>query len=547
MISPTRSLLMFLSLGLVHGQAWLSYPRLARPALAVPGDTLQVVFKASGAPSPLNITLLSEFGNFSLAHDDPQAQDTLYAVNAFVPSGAEPGLYSLAVDLPAGSDTQPNAVMIYGSWGDSVSFLHLTDIHIGNSSTESQNYARAVQEANLLNPDFVIITGDIAEKGQVDESPTWYQEFLGITAGLRVPAFVVSGNHDWYNWMYLGNEETNYLQIVNPYPDYAFDYGALLHMLCLDTGPDNIYWDFDSYCYGFNAGQLAFIMDDLSQNQGVPLLVAMMHGPVIDRDDNDDSNTHGVAEFISYSETYGLDMAIAGHTHEDRLFLSDGTWVQGDMPDPMPDTPYFIQTVTTCKADPGVAGYRFLAGDANGLIEFTEDGSADRSLRLYNLDDAYYYNLDSTACAITITNTNTRCFYDGRVWPRMKPGLEYEVVGPGYLVRQAPSGLCEVAVDSIPPGTTVLYIGSVGVSETAGGMPPGLMQKDGWLWAFPGKGIVASLEIYDPAGRLVETLFRGAWEKPMGFDLGRFRPGIYLAVLRNEDGILSARRLFVLE
>jgi len=106
---------MLLSLGLAHAQAWLSYPRLARPALAIPGDTLRVVFKASGAPSPLNITLLSEFGNLSLAHDDPQAQDTLYAVNAFVPSGAEPGLYSLALDLPAGSDTQPNAVMIYGS------------------------------------------------------------------------------------------------------------------------------------------------------------------------------------------------------------------------------------------------------------------------------------------------------------------------------------------------------------------------------------------------------------------------------------------------
>lgn len=532
---------------LTQAQAWLSYPRLARPALAVPGDTIEILFRTSSAPSPIYLTLLSEFGNIPLAHDDPQAQDTLYTLNAFVPSGAEPGLYSLALGLPAGSDTQPNAVMIYRAWRDTVRFLHFTDIHIGNSATESQNYARALQEANLINPDFVIITGDIAEKGQVAESPDWYREFLDITAGLRVPAFVISGNHDWYNWMYLGNEETNYLQLVNPYTDYTFDYGTLLHMLCLDTGPDNIYWDFDSYCYGFNAGQLNFIQQDMSQHQGVPLLMAMMHGPVIDRDDNDDSNTHGVDEFVSYSETYGLDMAIAGHTHEDRLFLSDGTWIHGDMPDPMPEAPFLIQTVTTCKADPGVAGYRFLAGDSGGLIEFAEDGSADRSLRLYKLDDAYYYNLDSTACAITITNTNTRCFYDGRVWPRMKPGPEYEVVGPGYLVRQSSSGLCEVAVDSIPPGTTVLYIGPVGVSETAGGLPPGLMQRDGLLWAFPGKGIAASLEIYDPAGRLVETLFRGAWEKPMSFDLGRFRPGIYLAVLRSEARIMSARKVFALE
>ncbi len=544
---PVRGFLLLLLGGLAHGQAWLSYPRLARPALAVPGDTIQVVFKASGAPSPLYLTLISEFGSIPIAHDDPQAQDTLYAVNAFVPPGSEAGIYSLAINLPSGSDTQPNAVMIYGGWRDTVRFLHFTDVHIGNSARESQNCARAVREANLANPDFVIITGDIVEKGQVGDSPGWYREFLNIVSGLRVPAFVVSGNHDWYNWMYVGNEETNYLRIVNPYPDYTFDYGSLLHILCLDTGPDNIYFDFDSYCYGFNSAQLAFIQQDMSQHQGFPLLVAMMHGPVIDRDDNDDSNTHGVDEFISYSETYGLDMAIAGHTHEDRLFLSDGTWVQGDMPDPMPGTPYFIQTTTTCKADPGVAGYRFISGDAGGLLEFTEGGSADRSLRLYNLDDAYYYNSDSTSCAILITNANSRCFRDGRVWPRMKPGHEYEVSGPGYLVRQAPSGLCEIAVDSISPGVTILYIGTVGLSEIAGGLSPGLMQRDGFLWAFPGKGAFASCELYDATGRLADLLFRGTWDQPMSFDLRRFSPGIYIAIMRNDGNVMSATRVFVVK
>jgi len=536
-----------LFVGLSFAQAWLSYPRLARPALAVPGDTIQVFFKASGPTTPLYIDLLSEFGNISLPHDDTRAQDTLYSVRAFIPSAAGHGLYALAISLPAGTDTQPNAVMIYPGWRDTVSFLQFTDIHIGNSDRESRNYARAVQEANLVYPDFVIITGDIVEKGQVDDSPDWYREFLEISSALRVPCFVVSGNHDWYNWMYIGNEETNYLRLVNPYPDYSFSYGSLLHMLCLDTGPDNIYWDFDSYCYGFRPDQLAFIEEELSRNRGFPLLFAMMHGPVIDRDDNDDSNTHGVEEFIRCAETYGLDMAIAGHTHEDRLFLSDGTWVQGQLPDPLPDQPLFIQTVTTCKAGSGSAGYRFLMGDASGILAFTEGGSADLSLRLYNIDAAYYYNNDSTACAILITNLNGRTFYDGRAWPRMKPGPQYEVAGPGYLVRQAPSGLCEVAVDSIVPGTTVLYVGPVGVSEEAELMPPGLMQKGSRLWAFPGEGVYACLELYDPAGRLVEKPFCGAWERPMGFDLSHLAGGIYIAVLRTKSGILTAKKLFVIE
>ncbi|MEO0180627.1 MAG: metallophosphoesterase [candidate division WOR-3 bacterium] len=529
---------------LLLAQPWLSYPRLARPALAVPGDTISVVFKASGPLSPLYITLISEFGSISLSHDEPEAHDTLYSLCAFIPYGAEPGLYALALSTPLGSDTQPNAVMIYGSWRDTVRFLHFTDIHIGYSARESQNYTRATREANLINPDFVIITGDIVEKGQVGDSPNWYREFLEISESLRVPCFVVSGNHDWYNWMYVGNEETNYLRIVNPYPDYAFDYGSILHMLCLDTGPDNIYVDLDSYCYGFRPDQLSFISQDLSQHRDYPLLMAMMHGPVIDKDDNDDSNTHGTTEFITYSETYGLDMAIAGHTHEDRLFLSDGTWVQGDLPDPLPDVPMFIQTTTTCKADPGSAGYRFISGHRGGLLEFTENGSADRSLRLYNLDDSYYYNNDSTTCAIVITNANNRCFYDGRVWPRMRSGYEYEVSGPGYIVKQAPSGLCEVAVDSIPPGTTVLYVGMVGQDEAERPIAPGLMQRDGYLWAYPGKGVSASLEIYDAAGRLSDVLFSGTWDSPCGFDLSALKPGVYVAILKGTKGLISARRVF---
>ncbi len=533
-----------LSLIFLIAQAWLSYPRLARPALAIPGDTIRVAFKTSGAPSPLYLTLLSEFGNIPLAHDDPQAQDTLYVANAFVPPGSEHGIYSLVINLPSGSDTQPNAVVIYGAWRDTVRFLQFTDMHIGNSARESQNCARAVREANLINPDFVIITGDIAEKGQVGDSPGWYREFLEIASELRVPTFVVSGNHDWYNWMYVGNEETNYLQIVNPYPDYSFSYGSLLHMVCLDTGPDNIYFDFDSYCYGFTQDQLSRISQELSLHQNYPLLFAMMHGPVIDRDDNDDSNKNGNAQFIALSETYGLDMAIAGHTHEDRLFLSDGTWVQGQLPDSLPGVPLFTQATTTCKADPGSAGYRFIAGDAFGLIDFTEGGSADRSLRLYNLEEAYYYNLDSTSCAIVITNTNSRSFHDGRVWPRMRPGNQYQVSGPGYLVRQAPSGLCEVAVESIPPGTTILYIGTVGISETAVGMSPGLMQRDGFLWAFPGNEVSASCELYDATGRLVDVLFRGIWLEPKKFDLAHLVPGTYIAIIRSDRGLIASSKVF---
>ena len=135
-----------------------------------------------------------------------------------------------------------------------------------------------------------------------------------------------------------------------------------------------------------------------------------------------------------------------------------------------------------------------------------------------------------------ITNTSPRTFHDGRAWPRMNPGQEYVLSGPGHIIRMAGDGLMEIAVDSIVhDGNTILYLGALGMTDCGGKSRPDLIFLGKSLWAFPGQGAEARLAVYDPAGRLVAVLKDGRWDGPVDFETGFLRPGAYIALLESNN------------
>jgi predicted MPP superfamily phosphohydrolase len=73
--------------------------------------------------------------------------------------------------------------------------VHLSDFHIGASFGESW-LAEVVRRSNALDPDFVLITGDLA-----DGSPERIERHLRPLAELRAKygVFAVPGNHDYYS------------------------------------------------------------------------------------------------------------------------------------------------------------------------------------------------------------------------------------------------------------------------------------------------------------------------------------------------------------
>lgn len=522
---------------------WVYLPRLANPCLVVPEDSLVVLY-GSSQPNPISCRLEGRFAWYDLGSATGVATDTLWRAVFTIPVAAEHGIYKLIISTPEGADTQPNAVMIYSAWRDTVAFLQFTDIHIGNSADELIRFQQAVIEANTIYPDFIVITGDIVEAGEVAESPTWYSQFLTASENLMVPVFTAPGNHDHAP----ATTMVNYPLFVNPELNYYFTYSDWFVMLCMNTGPLDP--DSSNYrCWGLNPEQLAWADMILTDHGAFTQKLAMMHGPIIDRDGSDRSNTHGRDEFINLSLSHGISLVLHGHTHHNRFFLSDSTWVQGDV-SVYPSTPYYLQELSTCKNSKDTMGYRRIEISRDTVISFLEDqdrnGLPDGlgSLLLWNLWVDYAYNLDSSACTITIDNNSPRTFYDGRCWLTMNPAHEYNVIGPGQILRMNAQGFTEVAVDSIPKdGTTIIYIlPQVSVSEDKKELP-GLLFTGKTLWAFPGKGVNAKLSVYDATGRLVSVLKEGSWESPYEFGIGFLKTGSYVAVM--DMGNSGQRIVFV--
>jgi len=81
--------------------------------------------------------------------------------------------------------------------------VHISDLHVSNSTFDEEVFMNAVTEINNLNPDMIILTGDITESG-------YYVEFQQATKYLEMfeaPLFAVPGNHDTRNLGYQTFEE----------------------------------------------------------------------------------------------------------------------------------------------------------------------------------------------------------------------------------------------------------------------------------------------------------------------------------------------------
>ena len=83
-------------------------------------------------------------------------------------------------------------------------FMHLSDLHIGKrlnevSLIEDQAHIldQIVTFAKDINPDGILLAGDIYDKSMPSsEAVSLFDQFLSNIAQLRIPCFVISGNHD---------------------------------------------------------------------------------------------------------------------------------------------------------------------------------------------------------------------------------------------------------------------------------------------------------------------------------------------------------------
>lgn len=261
----------------------IHYPLAGVPAVKAVGDELRVELDAGDASDPGSVEarLRPSFGrakrDVSLSRvgadadpggsriwnaDEDELEDVV--VTRFHLPDVVPDLYDLTVSWDGGEDTQPRAVGVFDSIPEEPTVAVLADPQLGDpralrsGGEEAQREGspepfvdrarkltgdgpgerweatrRAVAEVNALDPDLVLVAGDLT-LGQ-DAPGKYYAEYEDawrIVNRLRAPSFCTLGNHDGY--VQSGTDgKALYRETFGP-PSYAVDVGEL-HLVAVDT------------------------------------------------------------------------------------------------------------------------------------------------------------------------------------------------------------------------------------------------------------------------------------------------------------------------
>jgi len=174
--------------------------------------------------------------------------------------------------------------------------------------TQPEAFLGMIEEINLLDPDFVVIIGDLILGGtpDVDLIHREWDAFDQAIEGFTMPVYLLPGNHDTYNQV----SEDIYIERYGKLY-YSFDHKGS-HFILLDSDKrdsvDNIAGD-----------QLEWLKADLEKNKNADHIVAFLHKPLSDMESNWNDAVHPLLV------EYGADAVFAGHRHEyQKLDTRDG-------------------------------------------------------------------------------------------------------------------------------------------------------------------------------------------------------------------------------
>jgi predicted phosphodiesterase len=170
-------------------------------------------------------------------------------------------------------------------------------------------FARAVEQLNLLQPEFVLSVGDLIEGYTKDEdqiAKEW-REFQSFTAKLQMPFFYVPGNHDITNPTMAKAWQERFGRHY-----YHFVYKNVLFLiLCSDDPPQTS---------SISNQQIEYARRVLAENQNVRWTIVAMHKPLWAYGTVEKNGWLKVEEALQ-GRNYTV---FAGHVHNYRKFVRHG-------------------------------------------------------------------------------------------------------------------------------------------------------------------------------------------------------------------------------
>lgn len=427
----------------------IQLPLLNVPAIHVPGETLTITCIAPLSTTGWQAYLVHKHKSLTLDIISSQyltAPDR-WELQALIPSLPVFELYDLRVTASGGiDDTTANAVKVLPSRKNSYYFVHITDLHLptriyypdpgfDSDSTSVNDFRAVIDDLNLINPEFVLLTGDLLNEGELEgfAGQHWYGWTQRLLEELEVPCYVTIGNHDvggwnatpppqgssrrnwwrYFGWPWLDNPDPNWPLHTQ---DYDFTYGDL-HFIGLEA-----YDNYDNWRANIYGGQ-SFIYDqifwlDQRLNLHPDKTKVLFHH-------------YDFSDQLDLS-SLGVDMALWGHIHSNSGSIH--SW------------PYDLATRSVCD---GNRAYRVIRVNGNQLqpLNTIYAGSGG-----YAINVSWFPSNTAVADSVAamLNNNQTVAFEHSLLKFRMPPGNWSYNVTNGTLLqidRSDAENICYVRVD----------------------------------------------------------------------------------------------------
>jgi len=431
-------------------------PLLNIPSIVTPGEILYIECFASDATTDWDAELIFDdiSVDLSISQSDYDSDLEKWTLQAIIPSVENYELYDLKVTASGGIlDNVANSVKVIDQYKDDYYFIQITDTHlIGHSffgdsgyetdESELDDLYEVIKDINILNPEFVLLTGDLLNEGEMEdfECLRHHSKTVELLEKFEVPVYIVPGNHDlggWDGtpppqgtarqewWRFFGWRQSVLPVVEEEYyvHDYSFDYGDV-HYVGLESSDNYDRYMNDVYGdRGFIPSQLTWLANDLA-SAGSKTKVLFYHF-----DFNNDLDL----------ETLGADMALWGHTHS-----NTDDFIH----------PYNIGTDNVCD---GTGAYRVIRVSNGNLTPestiYTTSVGQNLEISFSNDNNGTYEYLEAT-----ITNNHSLAFNDGIIkfiMPKSDDGYNVTNGTLMQVIENSSNATCYVQV-AIPASGQII-------------------------------------------------------------------------------------------